>query len=78
MVLYNVKLSNISNAKLLIDEPPFQTFAITSTTEQEDKMMMWTLLMVGIGVISFLTFLTQVNIAVPETFHFSHGMSNES
>ncbi|XP_065929444.1 ATP-dependent translocase ABCB1 isoform X3 [Magallana gigas] len=35
------------------------TFAITSTSEQEDKMLMWTLLMVGIGVISFLTFLTQ-------------------
>ncbi|XP_078320541.1 ATP-dependent translocase ABCB1-like isoform X1 [Crassostrea virginica] len=35
------------------------TFALTSTSEQEDKMLMWTLLMVGVGVVSFITYLTQ-------------------
>ncbi|XP_061185952.1 ATP-dependent translocase ABCB1-like isoform X2 [Saccostrea echinata] len=35
------------------------TFAISSNSEQEDKVLMWTLLLVGVGAASFLTFLLQ-------------------
>ncbi|XP_062600445.1 ATP-dependent translocase ABCB1-like isoform X1 [Saccostrea cucullata] len=35
------------------------TFAISNNSEQEDKVLMWTLLLVGVGAASFLTFLLQ-------------------
>ncbi|XP_061185823.1 ATP-dependent translocase ABCB1-like [Saccostrea echinata] len=35
------------------------TFAISSNSEQVDKVLMWTLLLVGVGAASFLTYLLQ-------------------